>query len=100
MAENLTLEKELKKQQELLQELKARIFMHKISVAGGVLMKEYMEKELQGNIKLPNHIIQDQADQYSNGIIQQATQNGTFEELYQNSWEKIKNTIPEHMKVL
>ena len=90
MAENLTLEKELQ----------ARIFMHKVSIAGGVLMKEYMEKELQGNIKLPNHIIKEQADQYSNGIIQQAMQNGTFEELYQNAWDKIKNTIPDNLKVL
>ena len=90
MSENLTLE----------QELKARIFMHKVSVTGGVLMKEYMEKELQGNIKLPNHIIKDQADEYSNGIIQQAFQNGTFEVLYEDAWNKIKNTIPEHMKVL
>ena len=90
MAENLTLE----------QELKARIFMHKVSVAGGVLMKEYMDKELQGNIKLPNHIIREQADEYSNGIIQQALQNGTFEVLYEDAWNKIKNTIPEHMKVL
>ena len=90
MAENLTLEKELQ----------ARIFMHKVSVTGGVLMKEYMDKELQGNIKLPNHIIQDQADEYSNGIIQQALQNGTFEVLYEVAWNKIKNTIPEHMKVL
>lgn len=87
MAENLTLEKELQ----------ARIFMHKVSIAGGVLMKEYMDKELH---KLPNHIIQDQADEYSNGIIQQALQNGTFEILYENAWNKIKNTIPEHMKVL
>ena len=90
MAEELTLE----------QELQARIFMHKVSVTGGVLMKEYMEKELQGNIKLPNHIIKEQADEYSNGIIQQALQNGTFEVLYENAWDKIKNTIPEHMKVL
>ena len=90
MAENLTLEKELQ----------ARIFMHKVSVTGGVLMKEYMDKELQGNIKLPNHIIKEQADEYSNGIIQQALQNGTFEVLYENSWEKIKHTIPEHLKVL
>ena len=90
MSENLTLEKELQ----------ARIFMHKVSIAGGVLMKEYIEKELQGNIKLPNHIIKEQADEYSNGIMQQALQNGTFEVLYEDAWNKIKNTIPEHMKVL
>ena len=90
MAENLTLE----------QELQARIFMHKVSVTGGVLMKEYMEKELKGNIKLPNHIIKEQADEYSNGIIQQAMQNGTFDILYENAWDKIKDTIPENLKVL
>ena len=90
MAEELTLEKELQ----------ARIFMHKITVTGGVLMKEYIEKEMQGIIKLPNHIIKEQADQYSNGIIQQAIQNGTFDILYENAWDKIKNIIPENMKVL
>lgn len=90
MAENLTLE----------QELQARIFLHKASITGGVLMKEYIDKEMQGSIKLPNHIIKEQADEYSNGIIQQALQNGTFEVLYENAWDKIKNTIPENMKVL
>lgn len=90
MAEELTLE----------QELKARIFLHKVSITGGVLMREYMAKENQSAVKLPPFQMEEQADQYSNGIIQQALQNGTFEVLYESAWDKIKNTIPEHMKVM
>ena len=84
----------------LEQELKARIFVHKVSITGGVLMKEYLDKERQSAVKLPPFQMQEQADQYSNGIIQQALQNGTFEVLYEDAWNKIKYTIPENMKVL
>jgi hypothetical protein len=90
MAENLTLE----------QELQTRIFIHKISITGGVLMKEYIDRERQGSVKLPTSAIQDMADQYSNEIIQKTLQDVTFEDLYNNAWNKIKYTMPEHTKVI
>ena len=88
--ENLTLE----------QELVARIFLHKVSITGGVLMKEFIIRENQSPIKLPPFQIEQQADQYSDNIIQKAMTEGTFDKLYNESWDKIKNVIPEHMCVV
>ena len=86
-------------EQTLEQELKTRIFMHKIAVAGGVLMQEYIKDQLQGSLQLPKFQVEEMADKYSNKVIQRALADGTFEDLYAQSWDKIKYTIPENMKV-
>jgi hypothetical protein len=87
-------------EQTLEQELQARIFIHKVAIAGGVLMKEYIDRERQGSIKLPVSAIQDMADSYSNQIIQRAMADGTFEELYKQAWEKVVINMPEYMSVM
>lgn len=91
MENNLTLE----------QELTARIFLHKASIAGGVLAREYIDRELQQeSVNIPKFQLEELADQYSNEIIQKAINGGTFNSLYESSWDKIKDTIPEYLKVL
>lgn len=87
--ENMTLEKELF----------ARIFLHKVAVTGGVLMQDFMDSQ-QGGAQLPDFIIEKEADKYSDTVIQQAMREGTFEDLYSMSWEKIKHQIPEYLKVV
>ena len=87
-------------EQTLEQELQARIFIHKVAIAGGVLMKEYIDKERQGSIKLPVSAIQDMADSYSNQVIQKAMTDGTFEDLYKQAWEKAVINMPEYMTVM
>ena len=92
MENNLTLE----------QELRARIFLHKASIAGGVLAREYIDRELQqeSSVSIPKSQLEELADQYSNEIVQKAINEGTFNSLYENAWDKIKDTIPEYLKVL
>jgi hypothetical protein len=90
MAENLTLE----------QELLARIFVHKVSITGGVLMKEYINSQAHGDVNIPMFQLEEQADKYSDSIIQKALQDGTFNQLYEQSWDKVKHTIPEYTKVI
>ena len=63
-------------------------------------MKEYIDKETQGAIKLPKSAIQDMADAYSNQVIQKAMADGTFEDLYRQSWEKAVINMPEYMSVM
>lgn len=87
-------------EQTLEQELKARIFMHKVAVAGGVLMQEYIKDQLQGSLQLPKFQVEEMADEYSNKVIQRALADGTFEDLYTQSWDRIKDSIPENMKVI
>ena len=90
MDEKITLEKELQ----------ARIFIHKIAITGGLLMKDYMESQLKGNVKLPKFQVEEMADEYSNKVMQEALANGTFETLYENAWNKVSQTMPEHTKCI
>ena len=87
---NLTLE----------QELTARIFLHKASIAGGVLAREYMDKELEQGTDISSSQLQELADTYANKVVKEAIANSTFNTLYEDAWDKIKNTIPENLKVL
>ena len=88
--ENMTLEKELT----------ARIMVHKMAIAGGVLMQQYLKENSTGSVNISEPLLMDLADEYSEGIIKQAMANGTFNTLYENAWEKIKNTIPEYTKAI
>ena len=84
----------------LEQELTARIFLHKVAIAGGVIMDRYMKEQQKGDINIPSFVLEDVADTYSNTVIQKAMQDGTFEELYSNAWSSIVETMPEHTKVI
>ena len=91
MAQELTLE----------QELTARIFLHKVAIAGGVLTREYMQENYtESEVNLPEPILLEFADTYSNDIIQKSLVDGTFDSLYDTAWNSIKETMPEHTKVM
>ena len=88
--ENLTLE----------QELVARVFIHKTAILGGVIMKNYIDDQTKGNVSIPLCMIEEQADQYSNIVMQNALKEGTFDSMYNNAWESIKDIMDEHTKVI
>lgn len=83
----------------LEQELKARTLIHKITIVGGALMRNYMIAHSKG-VQLPPHVIQDQADEYSNKVMQHALEHGTFDELYNNVWENLKDVIPDDLNLM
>ena len=83
----------------LEQEFKAREFMHKAAIVGGALMQEYIIANSKG-VSLPPAIIEKQADEYSNKVMQKALQGGTFETLYNNVWEQLKDVLPENLKLI
>ena len=84
----------------LEQELVARIFMHKTAVLGGVLMKKYIDKVNENGAKIPDFMLEDLADQYSNKVMQQALAIGTFDDLYKEAWASVVLDIPEHLSVI
>ena len=88
--ENLTLE----------QELVARVFMHKTAILGGVLMKNYIDEQTKGNVSIPLCMVEEVADQYSNSVMQKALRDGTFDSMYNDAWESIKEVMDEHTKVI
>ena len=90
--ENITLEKELQ----------ARIFVHRTAVLGAFIMREYMDKKRKDNtgVELPDFIIQKQADEFSNRLMSQAMQDGTFNDMYELAWDNLSESIPDNLKVL
>jgi hypothetical protein len=89
-----------KEEPTLEQELQARIFIHQVAIIGGILKQEYIDRETQGSVQLPVYAIKGMADLYSDQIIQNALADGTFEDLYKQSWEKAIINMPEYMSVM
>ena len=79
----------------LEEELKARVFLHKVAITGGVLMKEYMQTQLKGSVKLPHFQVAEMADEYSNKIMQEALAKGTFDSLYEKAWDIVSPLMPD-----
>ena len=63
-------------------------------------MKDFIQKESQSDIKVPTVTLTKMADAYSEEVMQKAMAEGTFEDLYNKAWDKIKYIMPENMKVI
>lgn len=84
----------------LEQEFMARLFTHQVAIVGGTLMHQYIEQEkAKGGVQLPDEVLRDMADKYSDQEIQKAMKNGTFTALYNKIWNELKDQIPDNTKV-
>lgn len=91
----------LQEQAALQQELFARVFTHKTAIVGGVLMREYISKqESMGGVQLPEAILQQQAQEYVQNTLAQAMATGTLNSLYEEIWERVKETLPDETNVM
>ena len=85
----------------LLEELNARIFTHKTAIVGGAIMSEYIKKqENMGGAMLPEVIMKEQAQEYSQKALQHALATGSLDSIYEDTWEKIKNALPDETNVI
>ena len=80
----------------LEQEFVARVFMHKVAVLGGTLMKEYIHNQ-EG---IPEFLLLDMAHEYSDKIVNKSLKDGTFDALYDKAWDSVKYQIDEYTKVI
>ena len=81
----------------LEKELTARIMLHKMAITSAALEIQYERENSQG-IKLPN--LKQLAEEYSEGIVKQSMQNGTFEVLYEHSWQYLLPVMPDNLKAI
>ena len=85
----------------LEQEFIARVLIHQTAVLGGYYAKEYLDKHSSSiGANLPEFILMEQAEHYSNRLLQKALCEGTFCELYEKAWDTVKDRIPEHLNAL
>lgn len=86
-------------EEQMTQELLARIFMHKRVILGSVLADKYIREESQSAVQLPPVQMKKQAQDYTDAVIHQAYTNGTFDMLYNSAWEEVKYKLPEHLNI-
>ena len=87
--------------QELMQELNSRIFIHKVAIVGGVLTQKYIdEQKSQKGAMLPEPIINQQAEEYSQQILARALSTGTLNTLYEQTWEEIVAFLPDNTNLM
>ena len=86
----------------LEKELQARIFVHKSAVLGGFVMNSYLDKLREDNtgVNLPDGILLERADKFSNKFMQDALADGSFDAMYEVAWDKLQDIIPDNLKVL
>lgn len=88
-------------QTDLLKELDARVFTHKVAIVGGAFMRKYMKhQKTMGGAMLPETIIKEQAQEYSQQTLQHALLTGSLDGLYDNIWEEIRYLLPDDMNVM
>ena len=84
----------------LEQEFMARVFMHKTVLTSSIIAQDFIEEQSKGEVTIPSCMLLDQATEYSNTVVRTALQRGTLDDLYNDAWERLKDTMPEHTKVI
>ena len=84
----------------LEEELKARIYQHKITMLMTDIANKYIAEQSKGDIQIPLFQLQEQAVEVANKTVQSIVLNGKFEEKYLEAWENVKNTIPDNYSTL
>ena len=78
------------------QELFAREYAHKFALIGAYLIEEEVKKQTSGEVSIPIFIAEEQALKTVTDKIQEYLANGTFEQVYEQAWESLKDRLPDN----
>lgn len=86
----------------LEREFTARVLIHQMGILGGYLMKKYMDNERAkgGETQLPEFTLEEQADKYSEKLIQKYMEEGSFKDHYEVAWSILAPIIPDNTKLM
>ena len=87
----------------LEKELVARVFMHKVAICRGYIINNYMrdeKKKANKSVILPDVFLEQQAQDYANSKIQSAMVTGVLDDLYNEAWESMKDTMPDDFTIM
>ena len=85
----------------LEQELKARVFLHKVAVIKSTLAHAYITKEkAKGGLMLSEPSLQQNAIEFADTTLAQVMFRGELDKAYSEAWELIKDYIPDDYCIL
>ena len=82
------------------QELKTRIWQHKVCLTMAEIANRYIEEQNKGDIKIPRTILQQQAVELANKAVAGYIAQGKLEEAYSEAWNKLKDKLPDNYSTL
>ena len=78
------------------QELFARAYAHKFCIIGAYLIDREVSHQTGGEVSVPKFIAEQQALKTVTDKIQQFLADGTFEDMYEQAWEYLKDRLPDN----
>ena len=85
----------------LEQELRVRVFLHKIAIVKSALANTYIAEELnKGGITLSLPCIEKNALDFSDNIVAKILSKGDLDEAYNKAWEVMGDRIPDDFTIM
>ena len=86
---------------ELEKELKARIFLHQVTIVKSMLVGVYIENERKrGGIALAEPMVKKNAMDYADKTLVDIMSKGNLKEAYEEAWEAIGSRLPDNYCIL
>lgn len=86
---------------ELEKELKARVLLHKVAIVKATLANSYITKEkARGGVMLSDPCLEQNALDFANDKLTGIMFAGKLEEVYNEAWESLKDTMPDNYSIL
>ena len=87
MADDLSLEQEFNRYKNA----------HMISICMSALVYD-LELEVQKGLNIPSFLLKDKIEQSAMEIIERSVRERKFDELYEQSWDRLQEVIPELLR--
>ena len=86
---------------ELEKELKARVLLHKVAIVKATLAHSYIAREkARGGLMLSEPCLEQNALDFANDKLTGIMFAGKLEEVYNEAWESLKDTMPDNYNIL
>ena len=82
------------------EELKTRIWQHKVCLTMAEIANRYIEEQNKGDIKIPVALLQRQAVGLANRAVAEYIAQGKLDEAYGEAWNKLKDKLPDNYSTL
>ena len=85
----------------LEQELRARVFLHKVAITKSAIANTYIAEETKrGGIIVSLPCLENNALEFADKIMKNILSKGKLDEAYDKAWTGIKDFIPDNFSVM
>lgn len=81
-------------------ELKARIFLHKVTIVKAIIINTFVKLEKANGIVLTDNYLIEQAERKADIEMARIMQQGKLDTAYEKAWESIAYIIPDNYSIM